>query len=79
MVTSKLTCKGQVTVPKSVRDSLGLRAGDKLEFVNDDGRISIRRAPPLENPFLKYRGMFKGVFKSREEINAWIAEMRDPE
>ena len=28
-----LTSKGQVTIPKSVRNSLQLKAGDKLEFV----------------------------------------------
>ena len=27
-----LTCKGQVTVPKTVRDALGLRQGDTLQW-----------------------------------------------
>jgi len=33
MALATLTRKGQVTIPKSVRDSLGLHTGDKLEFI----------------------------------------------
>ena len=31
-IAGKLTTKGQVTVPKAVRDALGLRAGDQIVF-----------------------------------------------
>lgn len=33
MVTAKLTSKGQLTIPKAVRDSLHLHAGDRVAFV----------------------------------------------
>ena len=33
MQQTTLTSKGQVTIPKSVRDSIGLRTGDKIEFI----------------------------------------------
>jgi antitoxin PrlF len=36
MRQSTLTSKGQITIPKSVRDSLALHAGDKVEFVLTD-------------------------------------------
>lgn len=32
-----LTSKGQLTVPKPIRDRLHLKAGDKVEFVLDEG------------------------------------------
>jgi len=33
MQQATLTSKGQITIPKSVRDSLALHAGDKIEFI----------------------------------------------
>jgi AbrB family looped-hinge helix DNA binding protein len=37
---STLTSKGQITIPKRVRDQLGLKTGDKVEFVlHDDGGV----------------------------------------
>jgi antitoxin PrlF len=32
-----LTVKGQVTIPKRVRDALGLKPGDQVDFVMDEG------------------------------------------
>jgi antitoxin PrlF len=44
MPLSTMTSKGQVTVPKAIRDRLGLAEGDVLEFsVTGDGSIEIRR------------------------------------
>ena len=42
-----LTSKGQATIPKHIRDSLGLKPGSKLLFdVNDQGDIVLRAAGP---------------------------------
>jgi AbrB family looped-hinge helix DNA binding protein len=43
MATS-VTSKGQVTIPKNVRDLLGLGPGSLVEFERDpDGRVVIRK------------------------------------
>lgn len=42
-LVSTVTQKGQVTIPKDVRDSLHLVTGDKVEFIhNDRGEIVIK-------------------------------------
>jgi AbrB family looped-hinge helix DNA binding protein len=42
-----VTVKGQVTIPKPVRDHLGLRPGDRVEFAVDaDGGVLLRKAAP---------------------------------
>ncbi len=43
MITSKLTGKGQTTIPQAVRTALGLRAGDELAYVIEDGRAVLLR------------------------------------
>lgn len=40
-----LTSKGQVTIPKKIRETLGLDPGSEVDFeVDDKGRIVIRKA-----------------------------------
>jgi len=40
MPVSKLTSKGQTTIPKEIRDALGLKPGDRIRFVlEDDNRV----------------------------------------
>jgi antitoxin PrlF len=40
---AKITSKGQVTIPKSVRDALGLHAGDELLFRVERSRAVIAK------------------------------------
>lgn len=45
-MSHRLTIKGQVTIPKEIRDLLGLEEGSScVEFVlDDDGRVTVRKA-----------------------------------
>lgn len=40
----KITSKGQVTIPKEIRESLGMLPGTEVEFVEDGTEIRIRKA-----------------------------------
>ncbi|WP_234572750.1 AbrB/MazE/SpoVT family DNA-binding domain-containing protein [Rhodohalobacter sp. 614A] len=43
MATATITSKGQVTIPKKIRDKLGLQAGDHLNFdIDSEGKIAIQ-------------------------------------
>ena len=40
---STLTSKGQTTIPKDIRDSLGLKSGDRITFtMMPDGTVQMR-------------------------------------
>ena len=42
-----VTSKGQVTIPKAVRDALDVDTGDRLAFVVIDGGVIVSRTPDL--------------------------------
>lgn len=44
MELAKITSKGQITIPIDIRRKLGVRDGDKLLFVEDEGKIYITNA-----------------------------------
>jgi len=74
--SSTISSKGQVTVPIEVRRRLGLKEGDRVEFVFEDGRTVLRPARTEENPFKAYLGALP-AFSSLQEINAWVRDLRD--
>ena len=45
MPSATLTSKGQLTLPKAIRDLLRLGTGDRIDFiVKDDGTVMLRAA-----------------------------------
>lgn len=42
--TSKITAKGQLTLPKPVREVLGVTAGDRVRFVVENGVVTVEGA-----------------------------------
>ena len=75
MPTATITSKGQTTIPKEVRDALGLHAGDKIVFVVDaDGKKAT--VLPVTLDARNLRGILKPKQKRRvtlEEMEAAIA------
>ncbi|UUZ80482.1 AbrB/MazE/SpoVT family DNA-binding domain-containing protein [Paenibacillus sp. P26] len=47
MEVSRISSKGQVTIPKSIRDALNLSEGDRVAFVQDEGKVVITKASLL--------------------------------
>lgn len=47
--------KGQVTIPKRLRDRLGIRPGTRLEFEAEEGRLVARKAD-IGDPWERVRG-----------------------
>lgn len=57
MPTATLTSKGQITIPSSVRNRLGLKTGDRIDFiVEPGGRITLAAK---QTPFEDLQGIFR--------------------
>jgi AbrB family looped-hinge helix DNA binding protein len=69
---STLTQKGQATLPKAVRDFLGVKPGDKIKFfMHPDGSVVILPVAPAA----RLRGMFSSPLRrpaTDEEFDAAI-------
>jgi len=74
--TSVASTKGQVTIPQEIRIRLGLKEGDRVEFVTKDDVTILRPARDAGNPFLQYAGALGG-FPTRKQLDAWISHLRD--
>lgn len=56
----RVTANGQVTIPKEIRDELGIEPGDVVVFEGTDWGYAIHQVEPTTanggDPFEKYRG-----------------------
>jgi AbrB family looped-hinge helix DNA binding protein len=48
-----LTAKGQVTIPKAIREALGLRQGDTLRWDLEAGAVKVSPVTPLDLAYLR--------------------------
>jgi AbrB family looped-hinge helix DNA binding protein len=64
--------RGQVTIPKTLRDKLGIRPGTTLEFVAKDGALLARKAEtdPVSQVF--------GCLGGRIDTDKFIRALRGP-
>lgn len=53
-IRSRLSSKGQIVVPKRIRDRLGLKAGDQVLFRETEDGVRIDRAPAEDDPFAAF-------------------------
>lgn len=68
---STVSEKGQVTIPKALRDRLGIRPGEVLEFREEKGRLVATKATlrdPVEAVY--------GILKLPRPTDELITEMR---
>jgi AbrB family looped-hinge helix DNA binding protein len=71
-VVSKLTGKGQLTLPKSVRDRLKLEKGSCIAFYLENNRIVMKKVTPKkplddDGPVRDKAGMFHDVNENEQK------------
>lgn len=74
MATATLTSKGQITMPQEVRQTLGLRTGDKVDFVPDDAGGC--KVVALRKDVTALRGRFAGRAQQTVSIDDMAAAVQ---
>jgi antitoxin PrlF len=66
---SALTVKGQATIPKAIREHLGVKPGDRIKFfLHPDGSVALLRKLPATT--------LRGMLKSRRRRPVTIEQMK---
>lgn len=73
MLTAKVTSKGQITIPKEVREKLGIRPGEDLGFEEKKGVFYIKKSIK-KSLFDKWVGRLET--KKGRKTDAIIDELR---
>ena len=79
MELAKVTSKGQITIPLTIRNLLGLKTGDKVFFEESRGKIYITNASQisLSNVQDQMQGEAgKAGFQTEDDVIAYIKELR---
>lgn len=55
----RVTTKGQVTIPRHVREVLGITSDTEVEFIEDNGKFYLVKTdnPKMTGKFKKFRGI----------------------
>ena len=65
LARSKLTSQGQISVPLEVRKRLGIGPGSVLEWIEDEGKVTVRRAAKFSSKEIHQALFPDGVRKPR--------------
>ena len=73
MLESTLTSKGQTTLPKAVREALGLKSGDRLRYFISGDTVRLVRPKSLIEMSGCLAGRYAGPPVSIEEMDEGVA------
>lgn len=79
MEIAKITSKGQVTIPINIRRKLGVKEGDKILFVEEEGKVYILNASmeTLRKAQAAFAGEAQRVgLNDESDVVAMIKELR---
>lgn len=79
MELAKVTSKGQITIPIDIRRKLGVKEGDKVLFVEEQGKIFLMNSSmeALKKAQAAFAGEAERLgLKDEEDVNRLVAQLR---
>ena len=79
---ARVMSKGQVTIPKNIREALGVTTGDRVTFIFENGSVRVINSAVCA--MQKFQEQMKGQaekagFASEEDVADWITNTRREE
>ena len=79
---ARVMAKGQVTIPKNIRNILGINTGDRVTFVVEDGTVRVVNSAIYA--LQRFQAQMKGDGKAaglinEDDVAAWITASRREE
>jgi antitoxin PrlF len=79
MELAKITTRGQITIPIEIRKKLGVKDGDKVIFIEENGRIIVENAAmiALKNAQTAFAGETERLdLKTEQDIVDMVKDVR---
>jgi antitoxin PrlF len=70
-VFGKVTSKAQTTLPKEVREALGIKPGDTVVYRITKGKVTLARAEPMDRAYLQAVESTLSEWNSPEDAEAY--------
>ncbi len=74
---AKVTSKGQITLPASIRRKLGLRKGSKLIFLEEGNDVRLIPGNDLEKRFAVFERRTEELGLTRKKVRFLVKEAKD--
>jgi AbrB family looped-hinge helix DNA binding protein len=79
MELAKITSKGQITIPRDVREKMNLKTGDKILFFEENGKFFLQNSNAIV--LRNFQNEMKGAaeeagFNSPDDVVKYIKELR---
>lgn len=71
METARLTARGQTTIPKRIRDAIGLGDSDIISFEVEDDHLIVRKVATAQDDYLQGLSATLSEWTSPEDEDAW--------
>lgn len=75
-IERRIDSKGRITIPKAIREQLGIEPGESVEVAVDDGRIVIQHSRQREQSVRSLRGCLT-TDRKRDETRTDPLELKD--
>ena len=79
----RVTEKGQVTIPKAIRDRLGIKSGSEVEFIESRSGVRLERklqdGKAVEQGFRQWVERFRGAGQTGLSVDEYMIRIREQE